>query len=199
MKKLLQIPDDLMGLTLEEILFLKNGNKLVKKMKKGNDIHIKAKNEGKFTASAKAAGQSVQEHAASVLNDPNATPLQKKRANFARNAAKWKHKYQYGGTTQKPQFVNNLNKRNNDINNFLTSRIRYIKDIDRASDENDNANRIINAWASTDEGQKVLYNISDAPTAEESHYWEKVLDNKIAQLLSLDKQHKLPFYLYGNK
>ena len=54
-------------------------------------IHIKPENKGKFTASAKAAGQSVQEHATSVLNNPNATPLQKKRANFAKNAAGWKH------------------------------------------------------------------------------------------------------------
>lgn len=54
-------------------------------------IHIKEKNRGKFTASAKAAGESVQEHAKHVLNNPNATPLQKKRANFARNASKWKH------------------------------------------------------------------------------------------------------------
>ena len=91
MKRILQIPEELSGLTFEEILFLKNGSKLVRRMKKGNDIHIKAKNKGKFTASSKAAGQSVQEHAASVLSDPNATPLQKKRANFARNAAKWKH------------------------------------------------------------------------------------------------------------
>ena len=51
-------------------------------------IYIKKANRGKFTASAKRAGQTVQEHARSVLNDPNATPLQKKRANFARNAAK---------------------------------------------------------------------------------------------------------------
>lgn len=58
-------------------------------MKKGAKIHIKKENRGKFTKSAKAAGQSVQEHARSVLNNPNATPLQKKRANFARNAAKW--------------------------------------------------------------------------------------------------------------
>ena len=50
------------------------------------------KNRGKFTASAKKAGQSVQEHARSVLNNPNATPLQKKRANFARNAASWSKK-----------------------------------------------------------------------------------------------------------
>lgn len=63
--------------------------------KKGSGIHIKEKNKGKFTASAKAAGKSVQEHARDVLNDPNATPLQKKRANFARNAKAWKH--QEGG------------------------------------------------------------------------------------------------------
>lgn len=60
--------------------------------KSGGKIHIKKKNRGKFTASAKKAGQSVQEHARSVLNDPNATPLQKKRANFARNAARWHKK-----------------------------------------------------------------------------------------------------------
>lgn len=59
--------------------------------KNGSGIHIKEKNRGKFTASAKAAGESVQEHAKHVLNNPNATPLQKKRANFARNASKWKH------------------------------------------------------------------------------------------------------------
>ena len=53
-------------------------------------IFIKPENRGKFTASAKKAGKSVQGQAASVLKDPNATPLQKKRANFARNAAKWK-------------------------------------------------------------------------------------------------------------
>ena len=68
--------------------------------KNGSGIHIKKKNRGKFTKSAKAAGESVQEHAAHVLSDPNATPLQKKRANFARNAAKWKH--EDGGKTHKP-------------------------------------------------------------------------------------------------
>jgi hypothetical protein len=68
--------------------------------KKGGEIHIKEKNRGKFTKSAKAAGESVQEHAAHVLSDPNATPLQKKRANFARNAAKWKH--EDGGSVHKP-------------------------------------------------------------------------------------------------
>jgi hypothetical protein len=57
--------------------------------KQGGKIHIKEENEGKFARSAKAAGESVQEHARKVLSDPNATALQKKRANFARNAAKW--------------------------------------------------------------------------------------------------------------
>lgn len=58
--------------------------------RKGGRIHIKKSNRGKFTASAKRAGKSVQQHARDVLNNPNATPLQKKRANFARNAAKWR-------------------------------------------------------------------------------------------------------------
>lgn len=83
------------NLKLSDIPMFRDGNKLVPNYKKGKKIHIKKKNRGKFTASAKRAGQSVQEHARSVLNNPNATPLQKKRANFARNAAKWKH--QKGG------------------------------------------------------------------------------------------------------
>lgn len=76
-------------LNLEIILIFGLGN--IQTFKKGGEIYIKKKNRGKFTKSAKAAGESVQEHAAKVLSDPNATPLQKKRANFARNAAKWKH------------------------------------------------------------------------------------------------------------
>ena len=60
--------------------------------KKGGKIYIKKKNRGKFTKSAKAAGESVQEYATKVLSDPNATPLQKKRANFARNSKRWSKK-----------------------------------------------------------------------------------------------------------
>lgn len=59
-------------------------------MKKKAKIKIKPENRGKFTASAKKAGKSVQAQAQDVLKDPNASPTQKKRANFARNAAKWK-------------------------------------------------------------------------------------------------------------
>ena len=79
------------SLSYEQADYFKKGGRLIPKHKSGSGIHIKPENKGKFTASAKKAGQSVQEHAKSVLNNPNATPLQKKRANFARNAAKWKH------------------------------------------------------------------------------------------------------------
>lgn len=63
----------------------------IEMMKNGNKIYIKPKNRGKFTKSAKAAGKSVQEHAKSVMNDPKATTLQKRRAQFAINAKKFKH------------------------------------------------------------------------------------------------------------
>ena len=60
-------------------------------LKKGG-ITIKKENRGKFTASAKRAGKTVQQYARDVLADPNATPLQKKRANFARNSKRWSKK-----------------------------------------------------------------------------------------------------------
>lgn len=59
---------------------------------KNGGIHIKKKNRGKFTASAKRAGKSVQEHAKDVMKNPNTTALQKKRANFAIQAKKWHKK-----------------------------------------------------------------------------------------------------------
>lgn len=52
-------------------------------------IAIKASEKGTFTAAAKKSGQSVQAKASSVLANPNASPALKKKANFARNAAKW--------------------------------------------------------------------------------------------------------------
>ena len=76
------------------------GIKQIGLYKRGSGIHIKKKNRGKFTASAKKAGKTVQQHARDILADPNATPLQKKRANFARNAAKWKH--EEGAKIHKP-------------------------------------------------------------------------------------------------
>lgn len=52
-------------------------------------IKIKKKNRGKFTKSAKAAGEDVQEHARNVMKSKKSTPLQKKRANFAIQSKKW--------------------------------------------------------------------------------------------------------------
>jgi hypothetical protein len=64
--------------------------------REGGSIHINPANKGKFTASANAAGMGVQEFASHVLaNKDNYSSTQVKRANFAHNAAGWKH--QYGG------------------------------------------------------------------------------------------------------
>ena len=53
-------------------------------------IHINPANKGKFTASAQRAGMGVQEFAQHVMaNREDYSPTQVKRANFARNAAKW--------------------------------------------------------------------------------------------------------------
>jgi len=58
--------------------------------KKKPMIKIAPSKVGSFTAAAKA-GESTQQHASRVLNDPNASPAMKKKANFARNAARWRH------------------------------------------------------------------------------------------------------------
>ena len=65
--------------------------------RKGGTIHIKKENRGKFTASAKKMGHSVQQHASHILASKTASPLQKKRANFARNSAKWNKSKEQGG------------------------------------------------------------------------------------------------------
>ena len=49
-------------------------------------IHIDPKNKGKFTATKKATGKSTEE----LTHSKN--PLTRKRAIFAQNAKKWKHK-----------------------------------------------------------------------------------------------------------
>jgi hypothetical protein len=54
-------------------------------------IKIAPSKKGTFTAAAKKSGMSVQQKATSVLNDPNASPAMRKKANFARNAARWRH------------------------------------------------------------------------------------------------------------
>lgn len=55
-------------------------------------IKIKASKRGTFRAMAKKAGKSVQGEASSVLASKSASPAAKKKANFAKNAAKWSKK-----------------------------------------------------------------------------------------------------------
>ena len=57
---------------------------------KRGGIRIKEKNRGRFTAFAKSKGMSVQEAARHVLaNRDRYSPALIRRANFARNAARW--------------------------------------------------------------------------------------------------------------
>lgn len=61
-------------------------------MAKGNPIEpIKESRVGSFTAAAKSHSEGIQEYASHVLANPNASPTMKRKANFAKNAAKWHH------------------------------------------------------------------------------------------------------------
>lgn len=67
-------------------------NMLANVTKDGGKIHIKPSKRGTFTAAAKKHGKSVQAFASQVLaNKENYSPAMVKKANFARNASKWKH------------------------------------------------------------------------------------------------------------
>lgn len=60
----------------------------------GGSIYIKPSKRGTFTAAAKKHGKSVQGFASQVLaNKENYSPAMVKKANFARNAAKWHHAF----------------------------------------------------------------------------------------------------------
>lgn len=60
--------------------------------KSGGKIHIKPSKRGTFTAAAKKHGKSVQAFASQVLaHKENYSPAMIKKANFARNARKFKH------------------------------------------------------------------------------------------------------------
>jgi hypothetical protein len=62
-------------------------------MKKGG-IYIKPSKRGTFTAAASKHGKSVQAFASQVLaHKENYSPAMVKKANFARNAAKWHHEF----------------------------------------------------------------------------------------------------------
>jgi hypothetical protein len=54
-------------------------------------IYIKPSKRGSFTKAAKK-GESTQAHASRVLSNPNSSKAMRKKAQFAKNAAKWHHR-----------------------------------------------------------------------------------------------------------
>ena len=73
---------------LEELDTLENEYPIFRK--NGGSIHIAPSKRGTFTAAAKKHGKSVQAFASQVLaHKENYSPAMVKKANFARNAAKW--------------------------------------------------------------------------------------------------------------
>lgn len=118
---------------------------------KGGKIHIKKANRGKFTAAAKRAGMSVQEYARHILaNKDKYTPTLVKRANFARNASKFKHadggyldgynaflddvinKFGTGGNTNNPEPQANANGSQNGtkLNTYIDVYNRFMSETD---------------------------------------------------------------------
>lgn len=72
---------------------IKNGYDAISTYRSGGSIHIKDSKKGTFTAAAKKRGQSVQGFASKVLaNKDNYSPTMVKKAVFAHNAPKWKHR-----------------------------------------------------------------------------------------------------------
>lgn len=75
----------------------KNGNLgfldlIIHDYNRGKDIRIKPSKRGTFTKAAKQHGMSVQSFANKVLKNPSKySSAMRKKANFARNAASWKH------------------------------------------------------------------------------------------------------------
>lgn len=67
-------------------------NAMTNLLAEGGGIHISPSKRGTFTAAAKRHGKSVQAFASQVLaNKDNYSSAMVKKANFARNASKWKH------------------------------------------------------------------------------------------------------------
>lgn len=84
-----------------------------RKYSEGGRIHIAPSKRGTFTAAASKHNMGVQEFASKVLANPeDYSPAMRKKANFARNASKWKHAYggsmghYFQGDGPIPQYLN---------------------------------------------------------------------------------------------
>jgi hypothetical protein len=125
--------------------------KILANMAEGGTIHIKPENRGKFTAYKERTGKTTEE----ALHSPNAHVRQ--MANFAKNAAKWKHAdgglvlqenmYYDGGLTGEPDNSprNSLMASGNFETNPNMSKYGLNTGFDRTFGKNRNLNLGVNA------------------------------------------------------
>ena len=86
-----KLPKNVLQSRLEAHMSPEEVNSYLNEYAKGG-IHIKPENKGKFTAYAKSHGKGVQEMASHIMaNKEDYSPKIVKRANFAKNAKKFKH------------------------------------------------------------------------------------------------------------
>lgn len=89
-----KLPKEVLRARVEAHMSPEQADAYVNQYAEGGGIHIKESKKGTFTAAATKHGKSVQEFARQVLaNKDNYSSAMVKKANFARNAAKWKHAY----------------------------------------------------------------------------------------------------------
>jgi hypothetical protein len=87
-----KLPKEVLRARVESHMSPEQADAYVEQYAKGGSIHIKESKKGTFTKAAKKRGKSVQEFARQVLaNKDKYSAAMVKKANFARNAAKWKH------------------------------------------------------------------------------------------------------------
>ena len=84
-------------------------NYMINRIANGGNINIKPSKRGTFTAAAKQRGLGVQEFASKVLaNKDEYSTAMIRKANFAKNASKWKHSYGGPLNTLSGDFDNGL-------------------------------------------------------------------------------------------
>ena len=87
-----KLPKEVLRARVESHMSPQEADAYVNQYGEGGGIHIKESKKGTFTAAATKHGKSVQEFARQVLaNKGNYSAAMVKKANFARNAAGWKH------------------------------------------------------------------------------------------------------------
>lgn len=135
----------------------------------GGEIHIKENNRGKFTEAAKRAGKSVQAYAAQILaNKENYSPTLVKRANFARNARKWKH--QEGGVPFEEWYKTVPAEKNDTTNYDLRTAYQYLPYSDMVKFANDK-NFHLGSVVEMPGGDYVFLKRKDHPTIQKELDW----------------------------